>query len=250
MSTTGEDSGSNSAYFLKEPPDISLEEIFDLNRGAASRLTATLAQNALRGLFRICFRLEVENIDRLPQRGPFLLCPNHQSYVDPFWIYSILPPHILERMLFVADRAHFELPVLSWMNRFGRLILTGKKGKLPECLRFAYEGLRRGMAVCIFPEGARTNTGKVMRPRRGMKILSEQTGVPVVPVLIRGGENVLSNFHPGFRFCKISLTIGFPIYANEGDILETWRKTILRMQEAKECGVSPERSIMEATSHV
>lgn len=250
MSGNDGDSSSHSAHFLMEPPEISLDGMFDLERGARARFAARLAQKVLRGLFQICFRLDVEFIDRLPREGPFLLCPNHQSYIDPFWIYSILPSPILERTLFVADRGHFELPALSWMNRFGRVLLTGKKGKLPACLRFAYEGLRRGMAVCIFPEGARTATETVMRPRRGIKILSERTDAPVVPVLIRGGQNVLSNLHPGFQFCKIVLTIGHAINPKGGDVLQAWQTAILQMEEASLCAAGPDRKIMEAASRV
>src|SRR4030095_3865747 len=35
-------------------------------------------------IFRIFLRLEVRGLENLPARGPYLICPNHLSYMDPF----------------------------------------------------------------------------------------------------------------------------------------------------------------------
>lgn len=192
----------------REVQESSLDRMFDLNRGPVARMVARASQLILRLLFRLSFQLRIHGLEKIPEVGPFLLCPNHQSYLDPFFVYALLPSAVRERTLFVADREYFQKPSLSWMNRFGRILLTGSSGRRPECLRLAGDALRRGMVVCMFPEGRRTKTGLPMKPYRGTGILACTAKVPVVPVHISGGLQVFSNFYSGFQFCRISLTVG------------------------------------------
>lgn len=230
---------------LKQPSCVTLDQLFDLKRGSVAKQAVRISQFFMGQAFRLCFRLELSGIDRLPEKGPFLLCPNHQSYLDPFFIYALWPPALLERTLFIGDRAYFEKPWLSWMNRFGRVLLTGSSKKLPECFRLACDGLRRGMIVCVFPEGGLTRTGAIRMPYRGAGILSCETGAPIVPLQIHGALGAFSRLRPGFHFCRIRMTVGDPIIpetetGNEQIILEKWRNAILRMAGRQESGIVPE----------
>src|SRR5260370_16738662 len=41
------------------------------------------------------FHLKMRGLENLPEKGPFLLCSNHQSYVDPLLMAGILPSRSL-----------------------------------------------------------------------------------------------------------------------------------------------------------
>src|SRR5262249_51188278 len=86
---------------------VSLADYFDLDLNAETRLLVRFCQLVLRITFRFFFRLKFIGMESLPKDRPFLLCPNHQSYLDPFFIYAMLPPELLERTLFVADGGIF-----------------------------------------------------------------------------------------------------------------------------------------------
>lgn len=204
-------------------------------RRPLGKLFVKLVKRLVLFLLRLCFRLEITGREKIPDRGPFLVCPNHQSFLDPLLLYALLP----DETLYVAYEGSFQHPPLSWIVRFSRLLLTGQGGSVPECLKLAYEGLRRGMIVCIFPEGTRTNIDGLMKPRLGSGILACEAAAPILPVLIHGATQVLSPHHPGFRFCKIKLEIGDPILPPAANAaasnnyqltLELWTQAILQMQ--------------------
>ena len=46
-------------------------------------------------MLRDLFKLQVEGIDKLPKSGPFILSPNHQSFVDGPVVIACLPWQIL-----------------------------------------------------------------------------------------------------------------------------------------------------------
>jgi long-chain acyl-CoA synthetase len=193
------------------PPSTPLEEVFNLNRGLVKRLMVRTLQLITSIILRIAFRIRIEGLNKIPREGAVLICPNHQSFIDPILIYALMPGWILDRLMFLAFGEFFRRPPISWIIKLARVVLTGSSQTLSESLRLCFAGLKRGMAVCIFPEGGRTNTGTIMPPRLGAGILSVETGAPIVPILIEGAINTLSHPHPQFRFAKIRITLGEPI---------------------------------------
>jgi 1-acyl-sn-glycerol-3-phosphate acyltransferase len=183
----------------------------------------------LRGLFKVCFRVEVFGREKIPKSGPFLICPNHLSDIDPLLLYSLLP----EDTVYIAYERNFRRAPLSWIIRYGRVLLTTRGGKIPRCLIRAYQGLQQGFSVCMFPEGGRTTSGALMEPRDGAAILSKQANIPIIPVFIEGSENLLSHLRPGFRFCKIKITFADPIQpeaADPAELLQNWKRAIVQLQ--------------------
>ncbi len=143
-------------------------------------------QIVVRLIVLIAFRARIRHIGKIPADTPVLICPNHQSLIDPILVFALLPGGMLDRLLFTGFGEYFSRPPLSWLVRPFRIILTGTARTYGESLRLASEGLRRGMSVCIFPEGERTSTGRVMNPRIGAGLLSVENGVPIVPIYIDG----------------------------------------------------------------
>ena len=199
-------------------------------RSATSRIFVNAIKAFLQFLFKICFRLTVSGRQNIPTSGAFLICPNHLSDMDPLLLYSFLP----EETLYIAYEGNFRRGPLSWIIRYGRVLLTTRGGKKARCLIRAYQGLRQGFSVCLFPEGGRSRSGAVMEPRQGAAILSRLANIPIIPVLIEGSENLLSHLRPGFRFCKIRLTFGTPLdpeNADPGILLRNWKQAILQLQQ-------------------
>jgi long-chain acyl-CoA synthetase len=206
----------------------SLENVFNLKRGIIKRLSVRVLQIILWLITLIAFRPEIKDLRKIPMDKAVLLCPNHQSLIDPMLIFSIIPGRMLERLLFTGFGEYFSTPPLSWIVRPMRIIPTGTARTYAESLRLASEGLRMGMSVCIFPEGERTSTGKVMYPRTGAGLLSVETSTPIVPIHIDGALNTLSPLSPKLRFPKVSITVMDTIdpAAGDGDKKELYKSTI------------------------
>ena len=141
--------------------------------------------------------------------------------------------------MFVAFGPYFRSPPLSWLVRRGRLILTGEGGEVAESLRLAWDGLQRGWAVGIFPEGACSHTGSIMEAFPGVGLLACEAQVPVVPVLYDGSRGAYSPLSPGFGLPKIRVVVGEPIQPpSETDFTKAdyqamanrWREAALELE--------------------
>jgi long-chain acyl-CoA synthetase len=196
---------------LFQPPSKPLEKIFNLERGIFKRIAMRIIQLVVFIFVKVVFRMRIQGMDKIPREGAVLLCPNHQSYIDPIVIVATLPGWILDRLLLTGFSELFKNTPLSWIARPLRVIPIGSTDTVGDSLELTYDGLKRGMALLLFPEGRRTPTGNIMPARMGVGILSVEAKVPIIPILIEGAANTLSPLHPGFKFAKINIVVGDPI---------------------------------------
>ncbi len=194
-----------------QPPSKPLEQIFNLERGIFKIIAMRIIQMVVFIVVKVVFRMRVDGMDKIPREGPVLLCPNHQSYIDPIVIVAALPGWILDRLLLTGFSELFKMAPLSWLVRPLRVIPIGSTDTFGDSLELTQDGLKRGMALLLFPEGRRTPTGNIMPARMGVGVLSVEARVPIVPILIDGASNTLSPLHPGFRFAKVKIVVGDPI---------------------------------------
>ncbi len=114
-------------------------------------------------------RLRVAGIELVPERGALLIVPNHDSQMDPILIALALRKHRPLRFLARADL--WRNRVLGWvLHAINQIPIergAGDAGALGE----AIETLRRGDAICIFPEG-KLSRGEALRARTGVSRLA------------------------------------------------------------------------------
>ena len=122
----------------------------------------------------------------LPPDRPFILCPNHQSYLDPFVLAGALPFHVFRRVFFVGAAEYFQTPLTRWIASQLSVVPVDPDAYLLPAMQAAAFGLRHGRVLVLFPEGERSIDGTVKVFRRGAAILSRHLAVPVAPVAIDG----------------------------------------------------------------
>jgi long-chain acyl-CoA synthetase len=194
-----------------EQPRVSWEEAFP--PGPAAGVLRAAVAACIRLLCRLLFRLRVEGRSNLPE-PPFLLCPNHASYLDPFAVAGALPRGILPKLFFLGDLMYFSGPVTSRLGRWARVIALSAGRGVPAAMRLAAEGLRRGLVLCVFPEGERSIDGTVKEFRPGAAMLASEQGVPAVPVGIRGTWEAWPRGSNRIRLRRVSVTFGPPLDAS------------------------------------
>ena len=221
---------------LFQPPSKPLEEVFNIKRGVFKRIVMRIVQMVVFIVVKAIFRMRIEGTNKIPKEGPVLLCPNHQSYIDPIVIVAVLPGWILDRLLLTGFSELFKKAPLSWLVRPLRVIPIGSTDTFGDSLELTYDGLKRGMALLLFPEGRRTPTGGIMPARMGVGILSVEARVPIIPILIEGAANTLSPLHPGFRFAKVNIVVGDPIEppAEFDHSRELYQEVCVRWKDAVE----------------
>jgi 1-acyl-sn-glycerol-3-phosphate acyltransferase len=58
-------------------------------------------------------------------------------------------------------------------------------------IRIALQALKSGKGLLIFPEGTRSHDGVIKEAKAGAGLLAFKSGVPVVPIHIRGANDIL-----------------------------------------------------------
>lgn len=131
-------------------------------------------------------RVRVAGLENLPAHGPFIIAPNHQSYLDPPIIWLALVPFLKKKLWFVTTeyvwrglRKYFGQRGIHWLGLLP--LITSEKAKV---LDLAVAQLQRGERVVIFPEGTRNRTGQpiLLHGRTGAARLALTTGASVVPI--------------------------------------------------------------------
>lgn len=145
-----------------------------------------LVYHGFRTLAETFAALESEGWDRLPT-GPCLIASNHQSFLDPPLIGASLPFEIA----FVARKSLFANPVFGSIIRACRAIPLDRDEADLAAIRRALATLAEGRKLLIFPEGTRSADGGLLPAKAGAGLLALRSGVPVVPVRIRGARDVL-----------------------------------------------------------
>jgi long-chain acyl-CoA synthetase len=128
----------------------------------------------------------VHGFENLPRRGPYIITPNHQGYLDPFIVGSVLPYRVYKHLFFVGAAEYFETPLTAWLARKINLLPVDPDANLVSAMQASAFGLQNGKILMLFPEGERSIDGTVKRFKKGAPILAQHLGVPIVPVAIRG----------------------------------------------------------------
>jgi len=180
-----------------------------LHERARTRGVSPLAYWAVRVVLQpflhLYFRLRRTGVGHVPARGPVILAANHRSFLDPFVIATMTR----RPLSYVAKRELFAHPVVARaISALGAFPVRRGAGD-GETMASARAVLERGGAVLIFPEGTRQRPGPLGVPRRGVGRLVLETGVPVVPVAVRGTEAVRRGWR--IRPHAVAVRVGPPL---------------------------------------
>lgn len=93
---------------LRELPPKEIIEKIKIFFGFYESATTWLVKNILLFLFRLFWFLRVEGVKNLPTQGPYLICPNHASYLDGFFIFLSLPFRVSLNTYFLGHQKILE----------------------------------------------------------------------------------------------------------------------------------------------
>jgi 1-acyl-sn-glycerol-3-phosphate acyltransferase len=147
-----------------------------------------VAKRILTPAFSRLWDITVEGLDNVPAQGGAILCPNHTSVIDSFFLPAVLP----RRISFVGKAEYMD----SWKTKYlfpalGMIPIDRGGGSAAErALDTAARVIERGELFGIYPEGTRARDGKLHKGHTGPARLALRTGAPIVPVGIIGTREV------------------------------------------------------------
>lgn len=146
------------------------------------------------GLFHRFFRLhnnlQILGTENIPAKGPYIIAPNHQSYIDGPLAVSGLTWKARRHSYFYATENHVRGRILRFMAQRNNIIVMERKNLKNSILKLA-EVLNLGKNIVIFPEGTRTRDGKIAEFKKTFAILSKELNVPILPVCISGAFDAM-----------------------------------------------------------
>ncbi len=157
------------------------------------------------------FRLRVSGLEKLPKRGPYIISSNHQSYIDPLILASILPEELFRNLFAVGTSDIFGKGFMRRLARSIKVVVVDPDANLVPAMRAGAFGLRHGLALILYPEGERSIDGTPKVFKKGAAILSIHMQVPIVPVAIEGFYEAWPRNRPFRGFTPLKMMFGDPI---------------------------------------
>lgn len=174
---------------------------------------------------KLLFGFRVVGRELVPKEGPVIIASNHISYCDPPIVGSGVPREVF----FLAKEELFRNRFFAWLiKKYNAIPLRRAVGDL-GAVKKAVELLNQGKAVLMFPEGTRSLSGKLLKPKAGVGMIATLTSAPIVPVYVFGTNRLLDAL---LRKSRIEVRFGSPIYpeAMEPDASSRHRYVLLSQE--------------------
>ncbi|HSM86414.1 MAG TPA: AMP-binding protein [Candidatus Limnocylindrales bacterium] len=175
---------------------------------------------------RVFFGLTVSGREKLPQKGPFILSPNHQSFLDGPVVASLIPWRLFKNMFYVGTSEIFGQGIFNFLGRTFKLVPVDPDSNLVNAMRAGAYGLKQGNNLVLYPEGERSIDGTPKKFKKGAAILSAHLKVPIYPVALEGFYEAWPRSRKFPRLAKLKVQFGDPIGPPEslGNPEDTYRK--------------------------
>lgn len=170
---------------------ISAPTVVDAFRGTVSRQVCDdrLEGWAERVVAHAGMTVHVDGRENYDATRTYLVMSNHQSHYDVPVVFAVLGSKV--RM--IAKRELFDVPVFGGAMRAAGFISIDRNDTKSAIasLGNAREELARGVPIWIAPEGTRSPTGELLPFKKGGFVLALETGLPILPLTIRGTRDAL-----------------------------------------------------------
>jgi len=166
-------------------------------------------------ILRLTCHLKITGQNNLPSNQAFILCANHNSYLDGFIVTAAVPRHVQKKLYFFGLFDLFQSPFIRNVLKLIRVIPISSVGNLLTAMQTGAYLLKNNKVLCIFPEGERSIDGTVKQFKNGIGVLLKELNLPVVPVYIHGSFESWSRNQRYPKPYPMAITFGKTFYQEE-----------------------------------
>ncbi len=196
-----------------DPPTISAAALARIPCDVGMNGWHWLVMSLTRLLARSALSWQCEGSHHIPLTGPVILAMNHQSYLDPP-LMSLASPR--QDFVYLAKRELMAWPIAGKIFPRLHVIPVDQENADRTALRHMLNILRAGHAAIIFPEGGRTEDGRLQPAQPGLGLVAAKTLAPVVPMRIFGAYNAYP-IHGRLRAHPVAIRVGESIQFTAAD---------------------------------
>lgn len=177
----------------------------------------SIIKSARAMFFGLGMKVDSVGEQNLPRHGGAVLAINHTSFLD--FIFAGVPAddngHRFVR--FMAKDGVFKHPVAGPLMR-GMKHIPVDRAAGAQAFDDAVAALRRGELVGVFPEATMSRAFDIKDLKNGAARMAMAAEVPLIPLIVFGGQRMLSYDHRDFgRGKTIAITVGTPMHPQESD---------------------------------
>lgn len=180
-------------------------------RRPTPKISFKIARPLVEWALRVFISLEIKDRKNLPDEGAFIAVFNHLNLIDPpLHIISILPR---DSIIMAKEELFFywPMPIFRILMDIAEAYPVRRRGTPEErkqAIKYAKDVLAKGLVFGIYPEGTRSKLGCLKEAYTGCALIAVDTGVPLIPVSIRGTEKLKGM--GWFTRPKVTITFGKP----------------------------------------
>jgi len=144
-------------------------------------------------------KLVIEGREFIDKNENYIYITNHQSFFDIPILMQAAPSNIR----FIYKKSLTKVPIFGWGMYLGGYIPINREDgrEAMKSLRLAAERLKKGISIVIFPEGTRSEDGKLGDFKRGAFVLADEAKAKIIPGTIIDSYKILTKgsvkFNPG-----------------------------------------------------
>jgi 1-acyl-sn-glycerol-3-phosphate acyltransferase len=139
---------------------------------------------ALAGRVASYGKLEIIQHPRLDPERAAMFCMNHTSMLDGHVACASIP----QAFCGLQHAHHFKIPIYGWLMKLanGIGVKKGASGQFEGVREQMMDRARRKISVLVFPEGRRTQNGRILPFKRGVFVMARDAELPVCVLAARG----------------------------------------------------------------
>jgi 1-acyl-sn-glycerol-3-phosphate acyltransferase len=145
-------------------------------------LSYRIAWTFFRMMYAVYFRWRVFGAENVPLQGGVILASNHASFLDP----PLVGCGLKRGINYLARESLFRFPGMGALLRSWNAVPVDRDGGGAKGLKIILDRLLAGNGIILFPEGTRTQDGKLQAARSGIGLTVIKSAAPVVPVRVFG----------------------------------------------------------------
>ncbi|MBC8497196.1 MAG: 1-acyl-sn-glycerol-3-phosphate acyltransferase [Anaerolineales bacterium] len=178
----------------------------------ALTLTEMAVNAAVKGVMSLICRVDVEQLSRVPSRGPLILVTNHINFLEVPIMYTHLQP---SPVVGFAKAETWDSPFLGPLFTLWNAIPVHRGEADLTAIRLALGVLKKGHILAISPEGTRSGHGRLQKGYAGVVTLALRSGAPILPIVNFGGEQYRNNLSR-LRRTDFKVIVGEPFMLDTG----------------------------------
>ncbi|MEA1954469.1 MAG: lysophospholipid acyltransferase family protein [Campylobacterota bacterium] len=172
--------------------------------------------------------VKVENIEKLPKDGQYILISNHRTIIDPPIIEIALKDTNIFGLWVSKKELYNSFFFGLFVRNGGSILLDREKNQMSGFFSDIKKEVKEGNSIFIFPEGTRNKTEDLLIPfKEGSRIIALKNRLPLLPVQIKGNAAKILNdaINDSTQKREITIVIGDLIdYKEKGELENLYKQ--------------------------